>query len=485
MLVMRFLFAVLLLSLPLAAYAEDTPNTEGDDSSGSGDAEASSDEGAEEGTPDDSNETEADKPAEGEGEGEGEADDAPSVEASAQAEEEAPPSDDSAAQTAQADDDDSTARDGGEHKKHHVWAKMMGGATVPEPLRFDLGKSISIQPIARLQARATLFDQDHPEANDPIVYGDPDLREGFSLRRVRLGLQAGWKNDCLGLRIVGGWDNRFDALSEINKSPQLVEAVFYTRALRYLEMAMGQTRVPFGRQPLVSSGALALSERSIASEHMAPQRELAMVFGGSLGPEGGNVVLPENAFQWGTSVSNGGGDWTGDLTPTPRLSARGQLDLFSPWSDGETGHATKGGGLSLGGSLSHNWGLEADTLSAGADLGFRIGRISVVGELFIARATPTFDVQGIPDVLAERNSLGWYAQLVGVIFPGFMEVAMRVGAYDDNRALQDGGDRLDVSGGLNLYHFNGRVKTQLHYIHREELAEGHDTTNDTLLLQWQ
>jgi len=476
MLVTRSLFAALLLSLPLTAYAEDEPAPEGGDETeaeggdeteaeGGGEDAPEADTGADS-APAGGEETATEDSTEAETEGPGEAEQDQTGDEAATTEADAEPADES-------------------KKGPHAWPKM-GGTTVPEPLSFELGKSsISIRPIARLQVRATLFDQDHAEANDPIVYGDPDLREGFSLRRVRLGAQAGWKNDCLGLRIVGGWDNRYDALQDVTRTPQLIEAIFYTRALSFLQMGMGLTRVPFGRQPLVSSGALALSERSIAAEHMAPSRELGLVLGGALGPKGGNAILPEKAFHWGASVSNGGGDWTGDLTPTPRLAARGRLDLVSPWSEGETGHAVKGFGLSLGGSINHNWGLEADTLSAGADLGLRVGRISVVGELFVARATPTFDTQGIPDVLTERNSLGWHAQLVGVIFPGFMEIAVRVGAYDDNSGLSDGGDRLDVSGGLNLYHFDGRVKTQLNYIHREELAEEHDTTNDTLLLQWQ
>ena len=334
-----------------------------------------------------------------------------------------------------------------------------------------------------MQVRATLFDQDEPEANDPIVYGDPGLREGISLRRVRVGLEASWRN-IIDFRIVGGWDNRYDALRAAPSQPTLEEALFRVRHILPIELEAGLGRVPFGRQATASSSSLALWERALASELMTPSREPLVTLRGSLGPKG-NKVLPESAMRWAVSLSNGDSPWSGDPNPSPRISGRISLDLVKPWRDHETGRDATGFGLSVGGSINHNWGLEADTLTGGVDLGIQVWRINLQGELLLARATPTFDTEGLPSLLSERSSLGWYGQVGVVIVPGWLEVAARVGGYDDNRDLEDAGDRLDIGGGVNFFLFDGHLKAQLHYVHREELSAGNSTPNDSLILQLQ
>jgi len=359
------------------------------------------------------------------------------------------------------------------------WSK--GGHGHRHKLRLPAG--ISLTPVARVQVRATLFDQDDLEANDPVVYGDPGLREGISLRRVRIGLEASWKN-IIDFRVVGGWDNRYDALHSAPSHPVLEEALFRVRHGLPMELEAGLGRVPFGRQATASSAHLALWERALASELMTPSREPLVTLRGKMGPKD-NKVLPDGALNWAVSVSNGESPWTGDPDPSPRLTGRIRLDLLKNWQDHETGRDATGFGISVGGSINHNWGLEADTLTGGADLGIQLGRFNLQGEMLIARATPTFDTEGLPSLLSERNSLGWYAQLAVVIVPGWLEVAARVGSYDDNRAISDAGDRLDAGGGINFFLFDGHFKAQLHYVHREELSEGYSTPNDSLILQVQ
>ena len=349
--------------------------------------------------------------------------------------------------------------------------------------KLRLPAGITVSPIARVQVRATLFDQDDEEANDPVVYGDPGLREGISLRRVRVGIEASW-NDILTFRVVGGWDNRYDALSSLPTYPTLQEALFRISHILPIEIEAGLGRVPFGRQAQASSAHLALVERSLASELMSPSREPLVALRGALGPKD-NKVLPEGALRWAVALSNGDSPWSGDPNPSPRLSGRVALDLGKSWSDIETGRAASGFGLSVGGSINHNWGLEARTLTGGFDLGVQIWRINLQGELLLAAATPTFDTEGLPSLLSERSSMGWYAQLGLVILPGWLELAARVGGYDDNRALSDAGDRLDIGGGVNFFLFDGHFKAQLHYVHRAELSDGYATANDSLVLQLQ
>jgi hypothetical protein len=362
-------------------------------------------------------------------------------------------------------------------------AKLPALLTSREPVALKLPGEITIRPVARVQARVTIFDEDDADANDPVVYGDPGLREGVSLRRARLGLRADWKG-LVGLAIVGGVDNRYDYTEAFGSSFQLTEATVSLTPLDQVGVTVGLDRVPFGRQATTSSASLALAERSIASEHMAPSREAGVFLAGSFGPED-SKVLGKSAVNWAFGVSNGGGDWTGDADPSPRLATRMSLDLGAPWEQVESDWAVGGFGLSVGGSLSHNWGLGADTLLAGVDLGIRVWRFGLQGEFMVGNAVPTFDTEGIPSILAERTSMGGYGQLVFAILPGLLEAAVRVGGYDDNTSLEDAGDRLDIAGGVNFFLPGGRLKAQLDFVHRVELVESYTTSNDSLVLQIQ
>ena len=363
----------------------------------------------------------------------------------------------------------------------------------PSPLTIMLPGEFELSLHGRVQARATLFDMDEAESNDPVLYGDPNLREGLSLRRVRLGVGGSWH--ILSFAIGGGWDNRYDATGELPEAGfGLEDAWLELRRMPEIGLRMGQTKVPFGRQALGSSAELALIERSIMANYMSPERELAVVLSGALGPKAtggaassaasGRKALPSEAFHYWVSISNGGGDWTGDPDPKPRIGARAQLDLFENWDTAEAGYELPGLALSFGGAGNYDWGLQANTLAVTGDAAVRFWRLSLQGEVAYARAVPTFDTEGLPDILASRESLGWYAQLGVVVIPGWLELAARVDGYDDNRAIDDAGDRIDVSGGATLLMLNGHLKTQLFYVHRSE-GELHRTPNDSLILQLQ
>jgi hypothetical protein len=354
----------------------------------------------------------------------------------------------------------------------------------PAPLTFHPAQDFKLTIIGRVQLRATLFDGDDPNNNDPVVYGDPGLREGVSIRRARLGV-AGIVGDCLHFKVAGGWDNRYDAIHPVQAGFRLVDAVVGYTPLPAVGIWGGLMRVPFGREATASSATLLFFERAMASEHMAGSREPGVQFGGALGPEK-NPVLPPTALHWAFGVSNGGGDWTGDVDPQPRFAGRIRLDLGDDWDDrGSAWTLPKTAAFSLGGSASYNRGLDANTLSLGADLGFRVWRIATQAELLWASATPAFDTEGIPELQEARESLGWYWRIGVAIFPEYLELAFRIDGYNDNRTIEDAGDRMDIAVGLNSNTFDGRLRVQLFYVHRMELSDGHNTPNDSVILQVQ
>ena len=370
---------------------------------------------------------------------------------------------------------------GGKHGHHgrHGQPQVVWGP----PLSFQLPNDFELHVIGRLQVRATLFDMDDPEGNDPALYGDPNLREGFSMRRVRLGLGGTWKNK-LHFRVSGGWDNRYDATGQQPAAGlNLQDAWFAVTPMKELGLRIGLSRVPHGRQTGTSSARLLMPERAVASEYMGGAREPGLTVFGALGPAD-HGVIPPKAFQYAVSVSNGTSDWTGDADPKPRLGGRLSIDLFEPWDPAESDWDLPGFALSIGGGANYNWGLEANTLSAAVDVGVRVWRFSLAGEVMYSQSSPTFDTEGIPELLAETPRLGWYGQLGFIVVPEWVELAVRVDSYDDHTGLTDGGDRLDVWGGANFLMLDGRIKTSIFYVHRSE-AEGHRTANDSLMLEWQ
>ncbi len=352
-------------------------------------------------------------------------------------------------------------------------------APLPDRFRFEHASGAWVEPIAYAQIWMIPVDMNDPDRNDPVVIGDPDHQEGITIRRVRFGFTTGYRN-MLSVRVMGGWQDRYDALQPRTEFPTLLEAYGSFTPFDPFAVDLGVQFVPFGRQARMSSNGLALFERAMVSQYLGAPREPGIQLRGALGPKD-NPVLPERALRWYVGAFNGGGDFTGDRDPGPRIAARLRLDLVSPWEDRESHFVDQPFGLSVGGSFMHEWALEADTLSVGADLGVRVWRVTLLGELMYARAVPTFDTEGVPELLTTRESMGWYGQVGVMIVPDLFEIVARVDGFDDNLAIDDAGNRLDITGGVNVFFFDDRLKLQLDYVHRIELVDGHETTNDTLV----
>ncbi len=344
-----------------------------------------------------------------------------------------------------------------------------------------LPAGFTLTPVAQVQAWG-VFSFYGDEAEDPpATYGDPQLH-GVALRRARLGLRSSWKG-LLGIGVVGGWDNRYDATEDRSDTPELLEGWLAVTPAPFFEARIGQQRTPFGRQGMASSFALALWDRSMAAEHMGFSYDPGLVFQGTVGPDSAEEARPI-ALKYAAGLFTGS-DWRGQTHPEARVNGRLRVDLLRDWDDRESHFGGPGPALSVGGSAAHEWGLEAETGTLGVDLGFRVWRISLQGEVFWQKATPTFSTEGIPSLLSERKSLGGYAQLGVMAIPNTLEIAARLDSYDDNTALDDGGDRMDLAFGANIFLFEQHLKIQADYVHRMEKTEGTETPNDSLIFALQ
>ena len=122
-------------------------------------------------------------------------------------------------------------------------------------------------------------------------------------------------------------------------------------------------------------------------------------------------------------------------------------------------------------------GWEADLLMKA--YGFHLA-FEYIGDHGIPVSEPTTP-SAIP---AEVNRSTMVGEIGYVILQRTLGVAVRAEWMDDDDRVDNEGDSLIVSGGIQYYWHRHHVKAQLDFIHREEL-HGLARDNDTLLFQFQ
>ena len=112
-----------------------------------------------------------------------------------------------------------------------------------------------------------------------------------------------------------------------------------------------------------------------------------------------------------------------------------------------------------------------------------------MAEFAQSEINPTSTEVDQPDVLSSTTRRGISAQL-GYTLPfanGGMEIASRVGMFDDSVELQDNGDVLVLHSGVTMHEVAPTLDVGLGFIHRQEL-QGRSLANDTIRLwaqfQW-
>lgn len=314
------------------------------------------------------------------------------------------------------------------------WGEGMGVQT-------DDG-SFSMRLRARAQIRAT------------TVLPENDLEASsadFMIRRARLGLDAsGWR-DLVTLRV----QLAFAPLDQDPVAPVPLRDAFVTISpLRDLRLRVGQMKVPFGRQRIISSGAQQMVDRSIVTGELNLDRDVGMqifsedLFGldgwlgyalGVFGGDGRNRVSGGYGLLYVArlAVRPTGGVAGDDLdevdfnrSARPKLALAGSM-AFNHDTDRE--RSTIGPVLQTG-----PW---ADYVHAGGDVSFKWRGLSMTGEAFLRRGLEAQrtvvgdDGVAITDVT--RSGVGAFFQ-VGQLLGDHVEVAARVGSMRP----------LDASGGL-------------------------------------
>lgn len=373
-----------------------------------------------------------------------------------------------------------------------------------EKIQFKPGKGLTLRSKSGAFELTTglraqfLYALTHDNADG----ADPRVLHSFEVRRARLVFSGH----------MFGEHNKFK--TEISLSPKDVGlrdgSVSYTVMrdfyfefdyLRDLSLRIGQYKLPYSLQRVISSGKLQMVDRAMAQAEFEFDRDigldlysedflgverlryhLGMYMGGgrdAFTPEsptrGGLVYIARlEVLPFGLFDDYVEGDFTRTRKPRWMLGA-----AYSFMDDAVFNRGTKGSTPSDGGTTNiHN--VTGSTV-------FKLLGWSLSGEFFWRHGTRRFGDTMIDDGMgnlipapreAPRNGLGWYLQS-GYMIPRVpLEIVAR---YGEVRPLGDDtqtsvSERHELGGGFNWYPGGHAWKLQLDYFRLwgDELAQGED-----------
>ena len=324
----------------------------------------------------------------------------------------------------------------------------------------------TFQPVALVQLWATAWDQDLDPQADPAGYGDPEDDPGFKIRRARLG-GKGSLGYGFDYEMVIDAGSPYDAWKEAVTTVHLHDAkIGWSKG--GLTLGIGQQKVPYSREALISSGQIVFTERAVATEHMVPDRETGLTAG-----------YRWNGLGLDAGIFNGSGSFLGDdnfgFLSAGRLSytnADAGQDLLT-W--GELDGLVYG----VGANGFYNDDLSTSTMAVGGDVIVRVAGLSALVEGHWANIQPTSTDVAPADVLDGTPRLGLTGQL-GYSF-GLFENALRFSMYDDDMDTEDNGDIWELYGGTTVHLADDHARLGIGYVHRHETA-GQTLPNDTIRL---
>jgi len=301
------------------------------------------------------------------------------------------------------------------------------------------------------------------------LQSEDELSHGLQLRRARLlfeGNVFGKENSYKFELAVSPKDIGLKGDGSISKSP-LLDWYFNLSHYRDLTIRMGQYKVPYSRQRVVSSGNLQLVDRSIANAEFTLDRDIGLDFRSK-------DLWGLDRFRYYAGIYMGEGHSSydeGDLG----MMYLGRLEylpfgLFKDYSEasfqriqepklsigvayGYVEDAKRNKGII--GSVPTDGGT-TDTTNLTADLCFRYSGLSIESAIFwrdgVRNPGDATDDAGILlPVESARNGLGYYTQ-AGILLPNSNhELALRYGQVLPLGATTSLSEQSELGIGFNHY----------------------------------
>ncbi len=305
----------------------------------------------------------------------------------------------------------------------------------------------------------------------------------FQARRVRLALRGHLLSKDLEYYIQLGFANRD---TEPDLRLPLRDAAMTWKRLRDLNIRFGQMKVPYGRQRVTSSSALALPDRSIVTNELNLDRDT------------GVQLLSEDLFgqggRFGYSLYVMGGDGRNRAGTDFGLlyGARVKVNPFGKFEDSDEADLEREDRMRLSlaasaamnrNSVRHRSTFDAtytlgdfDFVHLGADLVLKYRGLFVLGEFFYRDVTGDRQLVDAMTGLTETSRTGYgYLTQAGFMLTEHAEVEVRQGELHPKKNvatdLPRGGE---LGGGLNWYFHEHELKLQADYfwLYEGPLADG-------------
>jgi len=327
--------------------------------------------------------------------------------------------------------------------------------------RMTIGSNFYLEMSNRVQVRYT-----HEFPDDTIKLGGTesagDSKGSFRIRRAKLKFEGWFYQPWLTYEVQTNWPG----LSSTNLAQYLEDANInwdVTKGKKKFMVKLGQYKVPFGLQELVSSGNQQLVDRALVSNAFFRGRDTGVTAWG---------VLGNNKFEYRAGLFNGNGltrsvndndKFQYDARVSFQPNGAVPLGTYSGAHQSESDFETKALGKPI---LVVSAAFEQNDLSfAATDLKTNIkSTLYTVDAMFkyrgfSATGAYTWGEREPQETNAKFDSNGWFAQAGYFLKPEKWEIAARYAQQDPSDLV--GPDKItEVRGGINFFYARHALKVQ-------------------------
>jgi len=352
--------------------------------------------------------------------------------------------------------------------------------------RMTIGSNFYLEMSNRIQVRYTHVLPDDA-VKLPGTESAGDSQGSFRIRRAKLKFEGWFYQPWLQYEVQMNWPG----ISSSNLANFLEDANInwdVTKGKKLFMVKVGQYKVPFGLQELVSSGSQQLVDRSLVSNVYSRGRDTGATVWG---------VLGNNKLEWRAGLFNGNG-LTRPVNDNDKFQYNARvsfqpngaspLGTYSGAHQSESDFETRALGKPI---FVVSAAFEQNDLSFAAsdlktnlkstlytvDTIFKYRGFSATGAYFWGEREPQ-------EVNAKFDTSGWYAQAGFFIQPEKWEIAARYGEQDPSDLA--GADKItEFRGGINFFYARHALKVQADYGQIKTETSSGDRKNNELRIQTQ
>jgi phosphate-selective porin len=352
--------------------------------------------------------------------------------------------------------------------------------------RMTIGSNFYLELSNRVQVRYT-----HEFPDDSIKLAGTesagDSKGSFRIRRAKLKFEGWFYKPYLQYEVQTNWPG----ISSANLGNYLEDANInwdVTKGKKQFMVKLGQYKVPFGLQELVSSGSQQLVDRALVSNAYFRGRDTGVTVWG---------VLGNNKFEYRAGLFNGNGltrsvndndkfQYNARVTFQPNGAV--PLGTYSGAHQSESDFESKALGkpiFTINAAFEHN-----DLSFVATDLKTNLkSTLYTVDAMFKYRGFSTtgaytWGEREPQEVNAKFDTSGWFVQAGYFLKPEKWEIAARYGEQDPSDLV--GPDKItEIRGGINYFYARHALKVQLDYGQVKTETSSGDRTNNELRIQTQ